>query len=135
MYGDFDYMEKPLDNTVQEYTKFENSVYYPIIENLKNGEHIPEDVFNIIQIELNDADGDESKQKEILSDVLNDLPDSETTDNIRNFLNGTTEITEDNFDESSLSLDAKKAGISFDENIGSLDLLIANNYISLPNEK
>ncbi|MCH2188749.1 hypothetical protein MK079_02900 [Candidatus Gracilibacteria bacterium] len=134
LYGQFTQEEPQSAIEKQQINIVQDSIYYPILESLAEGDHVPKDIINSIVDEMSNEN--ESGQEKILKNVLGDIADTELVSQINNFLDGDIpEVTEENFEKSDFYLDVQQSGFEITEVPAGLEILLANNYMSIPDAK
>lgn len=104
--------------------------FFPLLKNLNESWHITDELFEKSLSNLNSLSYDESKF-EILS-IAWDISDSEVRSNILKSFDNESEIKEDSFEETDFYNDSQELSINLDKWIWWLELMLAQNYISIP---
>jgi len=108
-----------------------DSPYFPVLKNLLDSGHIDDKIFSETTEKLNSSKNDE--WLEVLMKVVNNLSDSSVKENIVKSFDKKEKTTEDNFDKTEFSKDCKWLNIDLDKWVGGLELMLADNYISVKN--
>ncbi|ATU05568.1 hypothetical protein BKN14_03925 [Candidatus Gracilibacteria bacterium HOT-871] len=123
--------EKPESKQTTDYSSI-NGEFFPILENLKNDQSITNEQFEKINKDLASASGQEKTDKFLNS--IEDIPNSESKENILKRFKKPEPVTEENFDKTAFS-DDLKGKIDLDKSVGGLETMLAENYIYLPNKE
>lgn len=109
-----------------------NWEFFPILENLKNNQSITNEQFEKINKDLASASWQEKTDKFLNS--IEDIPNSESKENILKRFKKPEPVTEENFDKTAFSDDLKWK-IDLDKSVWWLETMLAENYIYLPNKE
>ena len=123
--------EKPESKQTTDYSSI-NWEFFPILENLKNDQSITNEQFEKINKDLASASWQEKTDKFLNS--IEDIPNSESKENILKRFKKPEPVTEENFDKTAFSDDLKWK-IDLDKSVWWLETMLAENYIYLPNKE
>ena len=123
--------EKPESKQTTDYSSI-NWEFFPILENLKNDQSITNEQFEKINKYLASASWQEKTDKFLNS--IEDIPNSESKENILKGFKKPEPVTEENFDKTAFSDDLKWK-IDLDKSVWWLETMLAENYIYLPNKE
>lgn len=123
--------EKPESKQTTDYSSI-NWEFFPILENLKNNQSITNEQFEKINKDLASASWQEKTDKFLNS--IEDIPNSESKENILKRFKKPEPVTEENFDKTAFSDDLKWK-IDLDKSVWWLETMLAENYIYLPNKE
>ena len=123
--------EKPESKQTTDYSSI-NWEFFPILENLKNDQSITNEQFEKINKNLASASWQEKTDKFLNS--IEDIPNSESKENILKRFKKPEPVTEENFDKTAFSDDLKWK-IDLDKSVWWLETMLAENYIYLPNKE
>lgn len=123
--------EKPESKQTTDYSSI-NWEFFPILENLKNDQSITNEQFEKINKDLASASWQEKTDKFLNS--IEDIPNSESKENILKIFKKPEPVTEENFDKTAFSDDLKWK-IDLDKSVWWLETMLAENYIYLPNKE
>ncbi|MDD2908112.1 MAG: hypothetical protein PHH98_05765 [Candidatus Gracilibacteria bacterium] len=110
-----------------------DSPYFPMLKNLFESGYIDEKIFKETTEKFNEVDDSEEK-KEFLK-IVNNLPNSKVKNDIILSFNKKEEVTEKNFDKTEFSKDSKSLNIDLDKGVGGLEIMLAENYISMSDKE
>ncbi|QFR38613.1 hypothetical protein A9Q91_00055 [Candidatus Gracilibacteria bacterium 28_42_T64] len=134
MYGNFK-NDKPEINNNQELLEkgksLQDSPHYPLLLGLEKSGQIDQSTFDSALLELGVAEKDE--ELEIIHSAVSFVKDPSTKQEILSHLEGKKEVvTEDTFEKTEFCSHAQNLDIGLDNGIGGLELLLANEYMSIP---
>jgi len=110
-----------------------NSPYFPILKNLFESGYIDEKIFKATTEKFNEVE--DSEEKEEFLKIVNNLPNSKVKNDIITSFNKKEEVTEKNFDKTEFSKDSKSLNINLDKWVGWLEIMLAENYISMSDKE
>lgn len=108
-----------------------DSPYFPTLKNLFSSGHIDEATFTETTKKLDSSKNDE--WLEVLMKVVNGLSDPKVKESIVKTFDKKEKTTEENFDKTEFSKDCKWLDIDLDKWVGWLELMLADNYVSVNN--
>lgn len=129
--------KKPEEEKVLEDSKKEilDSPLYPQVKELLDSWYIDTEKFNKFIETISDSTKEEAQKEAIdLVNSLSNLDEKTKNEILDNISWETEEITEENFESSKYAQDIKWVEIKTSKNPWWLDLMLASNYISIPNE-
>ncbi len=134
MYGNFK-NDKPEINNNQEllekWKSLQDSPHYPLLLWLEKSWQIDQSTFDSALLELWVAEKDE--ELEIIHSAVSFVKDPSTKQEILSHLEWKKEVvTEDTFEKTEFCSHAQNLDIGLDNWIGGLELLLANEYMSIP---
>ncbi len=123
--------EKNDDSEIDVEKLDSDSPYFPTLKNLFSSWHIDETTFTETTKKLDSAKNDE--WLDVLMKVVNGLSDGKVRESIVKTFDKKEKTTEENFDKTEFSKDCKWLDIDLDKWVGWLELMLADNYVSVNN--
>ena len=112
--------------------QIKESPYYPLLEWLFHSWQIKDSIFESVLEQLKEANKDE--ERDVIHIALVNITDRRLkVDLLEHFEWSNEKITEDNFDQSEFLSHSNSLNIDIDNWIWGLELLLANEYITIPN--
>ncbi len=129
--------EKSADATISNAEKeilegSQDSIYTPLLKNLTISGHIPKETSYMILGRLSEAKSPK-EEKIIFKGIVEDMPNSSIKDSITDWIDHKVEkVTEETFEKTDFYSHAQDLSMHMDTGIGGLEIMLAENYISIP---
>lgn len=123
--------DKPIDNKNNVEKLDSDSQYFPTLKNLYKSWHIDEKSFAETTKKLDSSKGDE--WLDVLMKIVNGISDSKVRENIVKTFDKKEKTTEENFEKTEFFKDSSDLNIDLDKWVGWLELMLADNYVSVNN--
>lgn len=112
----------------------EDSPYFPILKRLENSWEIDSQNFETFSKMLESSTSKE-QEKKIFLNIIKNLPSNEIAKNILSTFDNREKVTPENFEQTEFAHHISQLEIKTDNGIGGLEIMMAEKYISIPNEE